>query len=168
MKMNIESTAAEEKVSLIEDFGQHIESEDKLPPLAARILAHLIIDHHKGITFEELVERLKASKSSVFTNLNILLHKKRIIYYTVTGDRKKYYTVSPDDMINRMDENIKSCDKKLTLCKQIVDYKKSTQDSGDKSYLLKQLNYLKSSIHFLEQYQKLCHQLREELIHLKN
>src|SRR3546814_20396623 len=76
------------KEELIEDFGKFMEADSKVPPLAARMLAHLIIDNHKGITFEEMVDLLKASKSSVFTTLNILLHKGRFIYYTVPGDRK--------------------------------------------------------------------------------
>lgn len=169
--MNTEKTVGPEKatlkVALIENFGQYIETEDKLPPLAARILAHLIIDNHKGITFEEMVELLKASKSSVFTNLNILLHKGRISYYTLPGDRKKYYTVSPEDMIDRMNERIKACENKLVLCKQIIDYKKSEKHPGNGGHLLKQLNYLESFIQFLEQYRDLCLQHKEELIHLK-
>lgn len=155
------------KETLVEDFGRYIESEDKLSPLAARILAHLIIDNHKGITFEELVDLLKASKSSVFTNLNILLHKGRITYYTLAGDRKKYYTVSPDDMINRMNEHIKSCANKLTLCRQIIAYKKSVKQPGDRQFLQKQLNYLESFIQYLEQHKNLCIQHKEDIIHLK-
>ncbi|QEC51584.1 GbsR/MarR family transcriptional regulator [Anseongella ginsenosidimutans] len=166
--MNTENIQGQQdKELLIEEFGQYIETEDKLPPLAARILAHLVIDNHKGITFEEMVELLKASKSSVFTNLNILLHKGRITYYTLPGDRKKYYTVSPDDTIDRMNERIKSCDHKLALCNKIIVYKKSTQDPGNGNYLLKQINYLESFIRFLEQYKALCLQHKEELIHLK-
>lgn len=156
------------KESLIEDFGRYIEAEDKLSPLAARILAHLIIDNHKGITFEELVDLLKASKSSVFTNLNILLHKGRITYYTLPGDRKKYYTVSPDDMINRMNEHIRACESKLTLCRQIIAYKKSEDNPGGGTFLVKQLNYLESFIQYLEQHKNLCLQHKDELVHLKN
>lgn len=164
--MNTEKLAAEQtKEELIEDFGQYVEGEDNLPPLAARILAHLIIDNHKGITFEELVELLKASKSSVFTNLNILLHKRRISYYTLPGDRKKYYTVAPDDMPDQMDERIRSCDRKLVLCRKILAYKKSNPGSEGENCLSVQLNYLESVIAFLEQYKALCLQHKEQLIH---
>src|SRR3546814_594638 len=135
------------KEELIEDFGKFMEADSKVPPLAARMLAHLIIDNHKGITFEEMVDLLKASKSSVFTNLNILLHKGRIIYYTLPGDRKKYYTVAPDDSIDQMDERIKECERKLSLCRKIMAYKQSNQQAGMEKCLTMQLAHLQSAIH---------------------
>ena len=157
----------QKKEALIENFGQHIEAEDNLPPLAARMLATLIIDNHKGTTFEEMVDSLKASKSSVCTNLNILLHTGRITYFTLPGDRKRYFTVSPDDMIDRMDEKIRSCEQKLAICNQIIDYKKDHTEPGEEAGVSRQLNYLKSFIQFMEQYKELCHQHKENVIRLK-
>lgn len=167
--MKIETDREREllKEVLIEEFARYIEAEDQLSPLSARILAHLIIDNHKGITFDDLVEVLKASKSSVFTNLNILLHKGRIHYYTLPGDRKKYYTVSPDDMIDRMDDRIKSCEKQITLCKKIIAYKMAEEVSENNNYLTKQLDYLESFVQYIKQYRALCLKQREELIYWK-
>jgi DNA-binding transcriptional regulator GbsR (MarR family) len=85
-----------EKEELIEMFGVHFESTYNLPPLASRILGTLIIDSCRtGLTFEDLLERMGASKSSVSTNLNLLLKLGKIKYYTVAGDRKKYFRPSP-------------------------------------------------------------------------
>ena len=54
--MNIQK----EKEELIEMFGIHFETLYHLPPLASRILGTLIIDCcRQGLTFEELVERIK-------------------------------------------------------------------------------------------------------------
>jgi hypothetical protein len=45
-----------------------------LPPLAAKIYAYLIFDFEKkGVCFDHFVEILHASKSSVSSNLNLLL-----------------------------------------------------------------------------------------------
>ena len=87
---------AKQKEKLIETFGVHFETLYNLPPLGSRILGSLIVDGcHKGITFEELVERTNASKSSVSTSLNLLVKLGRITYYTLPGDRKKYYKPAP-------------------------------------------------------------------------
>lgn len=85
-----------EKQELIEMFGIHFESLYHLPPLAARILGTLILESSKeGLTFETLIEKLAASKSSVSTNLNFLLKIGKITYYTLPGDRKKYFRPAP-------------------------------------------------------------------------
>lgn len=90
------SDLQKEKEELIEMFGIHFENNHKLPPLGARILANLVVDSCRcGITFEDLVERLGASKSSVSTNLNLLQQLGKISYYTLPGDRKKYFKSSP-------------------------------------------------------------------------
>lgn len=90
------SDLKKEKEELIEMFGIHFERNHNLPPLGARILATLILDGCRcGITFEDLVERLGASKSSVSTNLNLLQNLGKITYYTLPGDRKKYFKSSP-------------------------------------------------------------------------
>ena len=68
-----------EKQEIIEMFGVHFEQLYNIPPLAARILGTLIIDGCKsGLTFEELVEKMQASKSSISTNLNLLQKMDKI------------------------------------------------------------------------------------------
>lgn len=90
------SDLQKEKEELIEMFGIHFETHHNLPPLGSRILATLILDGCRcGITFEDLVERLGASKSSVSTNLNLLQKLGKITYYTLPGDRKKYFKPAP-------------------------------------------------------------------------
>jgi DNA-binding transcriptional regulator GbsR (MarR family) len=90
------SDIKKEKEELIEMFGIHFETFHNLPPLGSRIFATLILDCCSiGMTFEDVVERLGASKSSVSTNLNMLLKLGKISYYTLPGDRKKYFKPSP-------------------------------------------------------------------------
>lgn len=90
--MNLQS----EKEELIEMFGIHFESIYHLSPLASRILGLLILDGCKaGLTFEEIVEKMQASKSSISTNLNLLLKMEKIQYQTIIGDRKKYFKAAP-------------------------------------------------------------------------
>ena len=69
-------------------MGVHIETREQLAPLAARIIATLVLKGKKGETFENLVCELNASKSTIFTHLTTLQASNRITYYTKSGDRK--------------------------------------------------------------------------------
>jgi DNA-binding transcriptional regulator GbsR (MarR family) len=66
---------------IIEILGIHFESLYKISPLAGRILGLLIVDGCKsGLSFENIVEKLAASKSSISTNIkwkSILFHDYR-------------------------------------------------------------------------------------------
>ncbi len=76
------ATIQKEREELIEMFGIHFELLYNLPPLGSRILGLLIIDGCKtGLTFEEIVEKLGASKSSISTNLNLLLKMDKLLHF---------------------------------------------------------------------------------------
>ncbi|WNM18900.1 GbsR/MarR family transcriptional regulator [Flavobacterium capsici] len=111
-----------EKLELIELFGIHFEQQYNIPPLAARILGTLIIDGCKsGLTFEELVEKMQASKSSVSTNLNLMQKMNLINYITVTGDRKKYFKASP--LSQRLKKYLTLVDNEKILIDKIINYR---------------------------------------------
>lgn len=117
-----------EKEELIEMFGIHFESLYHLPPLAARILGTLIVDScNQGLTFESLLERMSASKSSVSTNLNLLLKTERITYYTLHGDRKKYFKPAP--FSERMTNYLKIMDFEKKIIDRMITYREKTISS---------------------------------------
>lgn len=114
-----------EKEELIELFGIHFESLYHLPPLAARILGTLIIDSCKdGLTFDELQEKLAASKSSMSTNLNFLLKIGKITYYTLPRDRKKYFKPAP--FSERMTNYLKIMEFEKVLIDRMLVYREKT------------------------------------------
>lgn len=114
-----------EKAELVEMFGVFFESTHHLPPLASRILGNLIIDGCKtGLTFEDLVERMSASKSTVSTSLNLLLKMEKVTYYTLTGDRKKYYKPSPYS--NRLRNYLKMIELEKTIIEKMMNYREKT------------------------------------------
>jgi DNA-binding transcriptional regulator GbsR (MarR family) len=105
-----------EKDELVEMFGVHFERMYHLPPLASRILGLLIIEAcQQGMTFEELVEKTNSSKSSVSTNLNLLLKIGKINYYTLSGNRKKYFRPAP------FSERLDNYQTMLEFEKKIID-----------------------------------------------
>lgn len=110
------------KQELIEMFGIHFEQLYHIPPLAARILGTLVIDGCKlGLTFEELVEKMQASKSSISTNLNLLQKMKLITYLTYTGDRKKYFKSSP--LSQRLSNYLTLVGNEKILIEELIKYR---------------------------------------------
>ncbi len=139
-----------EKEELIEMFGIHFENNHNLPPLGARILATLILDGCRtGITFEDLVERLGASKSSISTNLNLLLKIGKITYYTLPGDRKKYFKPSP------FSERLSGYMRMLAFEKEIIDrmveYRQKTASCREEEINLENVKAYKDHVIEVEQ-----------------
>ncbi|RZJ68073.1 MAG: hypothetical protein EOO50_03010 [Flavobacterium sp.] len=119
-----------EKEALIEMFGVHFETLYHLPPLASRILGVLIVENPKtGITFESLVERSQASKSSVSTAVNLLLNLGKVNYVTVPGDRKKYYKPAP--FSERLDNYKRLLEFEKKLIDRILNYREHTRSEDD-------------------------------------
>lgn len=113
----------DEKSELIELFGIHFERMYNISPLGGRILATLVIDGCKsGLTFDALVEKMQASKSSVSTNLNLLLKTGRIEYFTIIGDRKKYFKAAP--LSQRLKNYLTIVDGEKMLIDKLMDYRK--------------------------------------------
>lgn len=113
----------DEKSELIELFGIHFERLYNISPLGGRILATLVIDGCKsGLTFDTLVEKMQASKSSVSTNLNLLLKTGRIEYFTVAGDRKKYFKAAP--LSQRLKNYLTIVDGEKMLIDRLMEFRK--------------------------------------------
>lgn len=116
-----------QKRKLIEQLGVQLES-DNLAPLAARILATLILTGKKGITFDELVRNLCAGKSTISAHLDLLQSSNRVKYYTKPGDRKRYFIVNPDLMLRLIDEMTTKWETERRIHREILEYKKERNE----------------------------------------
>jgi DNA-binding transcriptional regulator GbsR (MarR family) len=128
-----------EREELIEMFGVHFESLYNLPPLGARILGTLIVVHkEQGMTFEGLVEYMGASKSSVSTNLNLMLKMGKITYFTLPGDRKKYFKASP--FSKTFEGYLKMIDYEKNIIEKLIAYRQEmvtiTQEKFNFEYIM--------------------------------
>lgn len=142
--------AKKEKEEIIELFGVHFETHYNIPPLASRILGTLILDSCKsGITFEELVERTGASKSSVSTSLNLLLKMEKIVYYTVPCDRKKYF--KPSALSERFSNYMKMIDFEKKIVDRVIAYREKTAECSAEQCNLKTSTAYKEHILEVEQ-----------------
>lgn len=110
-----------EKEEVIELFGVHFEKHHNMSPLAARIFATIILNNReKDLTFEELVNITGASKSSVSTNINLLLDTNKITYYTVCGERKKFF--KPASLSERIKNHLQIVKSEQNIIKRIKAY----------------------------------------------
>lgn len=125
----------QQREELIEQFGVHFENIGHLPPLGSRILATLILDVcSRQYTFEDLVEQMGASKSSISTNLNLLLKMGKITYYTLPGDRKKYYR--PSAFSERFDNYLKMISFEKEIMDKMLDYRRKTVTCQEEKFEL--------------------------------
>ncbi len=116
---------SKEKIELIEEIGVLFEqTHDDLTPLAARINVMMILSPSDGNTFEEIVQMTKASKSSVSNQLKLLLHLKRVEYFTKTGDRKRYFRASKEYLKLRLEEHLDKITKEIELVQRLNKFNK--------------------------------------------
>ncbi len=113
-----------ENSMLVEEIGMAIEHRADPLPLAARIYATLILSSEDGLTFDEIVERHQASKSSVSTNLNVLTKLRYVEYYTKPGNRKRYFRTSRLYVKSAMEKYHAHFENELSILEKINAFNK--------------------------------------------
>lgn len=111
-----------EKKETVETIGMHIEQRSQIAPLAARIQALMILSSDEGKSFDEIVTFTQASKSSVSSNLNLLLQMKSVEYFTIPGDRKRYFRASKDYLFLRLEEYLEKVNEEIDITNKINDF----------------------------------------------
>ncbi len=81
------------KESYIEETGLLMEQAG-LTRMTGRILGYLFVCDKERVSFDELTTALKASKSSISTNIRSLLQVGFVKATSLSGDRKTYYSIS--------------------------------------------------------------------------
>ncbi|QRM88564.1 transcriptional regulator [Lacinutrix sp. WUR7] len=162
MKDNI----CKEKMALVEKLGVHLEAREQLAPVAARILAYVILTGKRGATFEDMVSILCASKSTISTHINHLQDLNKIVYFTKTGDRKKYFVINKDTIIQHVDRMISHWQEEREIHFEIKQYKeqqntKKIENDEEKFDLTFHNVYMK----FIDEASSSVKELREKLIH---
>lgn len=138
---------SEQKKQLIEELGLYFEKRHNLPPLAARIYAIMVLSSMEGFSFDELIVITQASKSSVSTNLNLLLQLKFVEFFTKPGERKRYFRSSGSFLQNMLKEQYKTINSDLELTKKVNEF---NQEHNPENYSKK--GYIGKIFHaFLEQ-----------------
>ncbi|WP_218597862.1 GbsR/MarR family transcriptional regulator [Polaribacter sp. NJDZ03] len=113
------------KMGLVEKLGVHLEDREHLAPVAARILSYIILTGKKGTTFEDMVTILCASKSTISTHLNHLQDLNKIVYFTKTGDRKKYFIINKGMVLQHIDNMINKWGEEREIHLELKNYKET-------------------------------------------
>lgn len=152
-----------ERQDLIEKLGVHMEMKSNLAPVAARILAYMFLKGKSGTTFDELVNDLSASKSTVSTHLSHLSDLNKVQYFTKPGDRKKYYVINKNGIIQSFNEMISTWNSELELHQEIMDYKDMMNDKSDVEVHY-DLDFHKDYIQFLQEAIKAISTIKTKII----
>lgn len=153
-----------QRKNLIEELGVHLEG-DHLAPLAARILATLLLSGKKGVTFDELVCDLQAGKSTVSTHLDHLQNTNRVKYFTRTGDRKRYFVIDPNLILNMTDEMLNKWENEKKLHLKIREFKERGNQKAEKTNGYKfDLEFQDDFLTFLEETSTAVKKFRSKLL----
>ncbi|OMP32049.1 MULTISPECIES: GbsR/MarR family transcriptional regulator [Mangrovimonas] len=147
----MEADLLKEKQRLVEKLGVLIENNDKLAPVAARIVSYAILTGKSGLTFDDLVTDLCASKSTISTHLNHLLDLKKLTYFTKVGDRKKYYIVSSDSIFQHINGLIDMWSSIRDLHLEIKTYKENVNAVSEEEQKKFDLEFHNNYIMFLDE-----------------
>lgn len=127
-----------------------------LPPLASKIYSYLIFDFEKvGITFDEFVEVFSASKSSVSTNITLLLNAQLINDVNKIAERKRYFFTNNDYKKIRFEKIVQKMQDELKLIDDISKFRKIKDKNYDdkmeiyKSLLNKNIKNIQESLNKL-------------------
>lgn len=141
----IEKTRCE----LVEKLGIHMEKKEQLAPVAARIFSYIVLNGKQGVTFDELVTNLCASKSTISTHLNHLQDLKKIEYFTKSGDRKKYFIANRHTILQGISEMVAQWEYEKELHIDIMEYKKNVNKTRKLENMF-DLSFHESFIEFLD------------------
>lgn len=154
----------ENKKILIEEVGVLLQERANLSPLAARIYALLILSSYEGLSFEKIVQLMQASKSSVSSNINVLLQLHYIDFYTKPGDRKRYFKTSQFYIKSTLEQQIHLLEKELNVVQKINHFNKENNPEKFKDekslgllfqgYLENQRNVINEKLKEINEFQK--------------
>lgn len=164
---NFRKLNEEIKTELIEELAAHHAEASKLPPLAAKIFAYILVNCNKdGYTFDELVEIFHVSKSSVSNSLSLLIQYDYIGQYTKIGERKRRYKITPKHLTMRLKRIRSVLTQEKFLTEKLQQYRLSQIENPNPTELQKGMIYvehLENSItkltETIEKIEKLTHSI---------
>lgn len=111
---------------IFQDLAKFYGEAFHLPPLAAKIYAYLIFDFEKkGVCFDHFVEILHASKSSVSSNLNLLLTSGLIKDFTKITERKRFFVINENYMVIRFEEIVEKMRAEIKILEKLMDFRQT-------------------------------------------
>jgi len=135
---------------LVEALGR-LDDKKGFQPVAGRILGLLLVMDKEQYTFDEIVEELQISKSSASNALRMLEVANIIEYYTLPGERKRYFQIKKPDKFALIDEHKTNLESSRKFFQDAWELKanKNSENAILLQNLIKMLNF------FLEKFEEL-------------
>ena len=150
-----------EKIALEEMMTELFRRLHHLSPMAARTLSVLAIEGSaEGLTFEGLIERLQASKSTLSTSINLLQDKELVYYETKENKRRKYFKSFPFD--KRFGEFLDLVRYEKDFTNRFESYMKE-QNQREHIFPQERINKMDVFLDFLTQIEELTQDFLEKL-----
>lgn len=112
---------------LFMDMASYYGQLFNLTPLAAKVYVYLMFDFcREGITFNELTEIFKVSKSSMSTSLHNLVQNKHVEFVTSIDSRKRLFRTNPHYTFIRFNEVLENLQKEKDLMSRFLDFKRKS------------------------------------------
>jgi DNA-binding transcriptional regulator GbsR (MarR family) len=117
-----------ERANFVEEVGLFMELLG-MTRMAGRILGFLMVSDKELVSFDDLVQVLQASKSSISTNLKTLHMVEFIKPVTIPGDRRTYYSLSADvDWVGMIEKRMKLIQALQQLFEKGLDLRANKKD----------------------------------------
>lgn len=84
-----------ERSAFVEESGIFFENLG-MTRMAGRIIGYLMVTDKEMVSFDELTQVLKASKSSISTSVKLCVNVHFVKPVTIPGERKTYYMLEPE------------------------------------------------------------------------
>ncbi len=135
---------------LVEALGRLYDKKG-FQPVAGRVLGLLLVMDKEQYTFDEIVEELKISKSAASNALRMLEVANIIEYFTLPGERKRYFQIKKPDKFSLIDEHKTNLEASLKFFQNAWELKanKNSENSILLQNLIKMLNF------FLDKFEEL-------------
>lgn len=110
--------------ALFQDMSTRYAEVYNFPPLTANIYTYLLFDFEQtGLTFEDIQEAMRASKSSISNALNRLQQTNHIDFFHKIGDRKRYYRINKEIFILQFNEELIQYKKNKNLLDRFAQFR---------------------------------------------
>ena len=107
---------------MIEEVGKFFDQEG-YQPIAGRIIGLLTVMDKEAFTFQEICEELQISKSSASNALKMLEIKGSVEYFTLPGERRRYFRAKTADRFSLLHHFEKRVSRFEAISKEILDLK---------------------------------------------
>lgn len=147
---------SEKQKVIIEKIGISHEMAG-IQPAAARILGLMYVADNPELSFEEITDTLKISKSATSNALNLLLNTGQVEYTTYLGDRKRYFRLKISNWKDAFSKRVEGMTAFHTLLEEVLTIrtKETVEFNQSLEELIHFLNFVNKELPLLfERWQK--------------